>query len=117
MPRLQQGLPVVVNGVAEDHRLIHVGQGQQVKPLLPRPAVGVVTAGSSYPDWRVRLLHWLWQESDALIAEELAGEIQRLSRPALPDDRGALTQAYDAVFITDADVLQLDRSPTPDPKV
>jgi hypothetical protein len=83
----------MVDGLAENFRLIHVGECQQVKTLLPRPAIGVVAAGGGHPDRRVWLLYRLWQESDILIVEELAGEIQRLSRPSLPDDLRALAQA------------------------
>src|SRR5215510_12555213 len=115
MARLHQGFPIVVDGVAEDLRLIHIREGQQVKTLLPGPTVGVVATGGSHPDRRVRLLHRLWQESDAFIVEELAAEIQGLSRPSLPDNLSALVQAYDTVFVADADILQLDRSPAPDP--
>src|SRR5206468_10092502 len=105
---------VVVDGVAEDLRLIHVGKGQQVKTLLPCPTVGIVTAGGGHPDRRMRLLHRFWQEPNALIVEELAAEIQHLSRPSLPDDRGALVQAQDTVFVADTDVLQLNWGAAPD---
>src|SRR5262245_4594630 len=80
------------------HGGMHERNGHQIESIFSRPAKRFFGARRSYPDWRMRSLHRLWQHANMVVVEEFAVEVDRFVGPRLAQDFRPLNHALGALL-------------------